>query len=35
MRILWGTRTFKIITIDNENDYNNYITIIAVEDVAT
>jgi len=35
MRILFGSRTFDIIKIDDENDYNNYITITATENVGT
>ena len=34
MRILYGTRTFNIIKINDENDNNNYITLEAIEDVA-
>jgi hypothetical protein len=34
MRILFGTRTFNIIKINDENDDNNYITLEAIEDVA-
>jgi len=34
MRILFGTRSFNIIKINDENDYNNYITLEAIEDVA-
>jgi len=34
MRILYGTRTFNIIKINDENDDNNYITLEAIEDVA-
>jgi SPP1 family predicted phage head-tail adaptor len=35
MRILYGTRTFNIIKISDENDNNNYITIEAIENVGT
>ena len=35
MRILMGSRTFDIIKINNENDYNNYINIEAIENVGT
>ena len=35
MRILLGTRTFDIVKINNENDYNNFITIEAIENVGT
>jgi len=34
MRILFGSRTFNIIKINDENDNNNYITLEAIEDVA-
>ena len=35
MRILFGSRTFNIVKINNENDYNNFITLTAVENVGT
>ena len=35
MRILFGSRTFNIVKINNENDYNNFITITAIENVGT
>jgi len=35
MRILFGSRTFDIVKINNENDYNNFITITAIENVGT
>jgi len=35
MRILFGSRTFNIIKINNENDYNDMITITATENVGT
>tara|TARA_R100001443_G_C3285981_1_gene161578 strand:+ start:318 stop:662 length:345 start_codon:yes stop_codon:yes gene_type:complete len=35
MRILFGTRTFDIIKINDENDFKNYITIEAIENVGT
>jgi hypothetical protein len=35
MRILFGSRTFNIIKINDENDYNNMITITAIENVGT
>ena len=35
MRILFGSRTFDIVKINNENDYNNFITIEAIENVGT
>ena len=35
MRILFGSRTFNIIKINDENDYNNMITITATENVGT
>ena len=34
MRILFGTRSFNIIKINDQNDDNNYITLEAIEDVA-
>ena len=34
MRILFGSRSFNITKINDENDYNNYITLEAIEDVA-
>ena len=34
MRIKFGTRTFNIVKINDENDNNNYITLEAIEDVA-
>ena len=34
MRILFGTRTFNIVKINDINDYNNYITLEAIENVA-
>ena len=34
MRILFGSRSFNIIKINDENDNNNYITLEAIEDVA-
>ena len=35
MRILFGSRTFNIVKINDENDYNNMITITATENVGT
>ena len=35
MRILFGSRTFDIVKINNENDYNNFITLTAIENVGT
>ena len=35
MRILFGSRTFDIVKINDENDYNNFITITAIENVGT
>ncbi len=35
MRILFGTRTFDIIKINDENDFKNYITIEAIENIGT
>ena len=35
MRILFGSRTFNIVKINNENDYNNFITLTAIENVGT
>ena len=35
MRILFGTRTFDIIKINDENDFKNYITLEAIENVGT
>ena len=35
MRILFGSRTFDIVKIDDQNDYNNFITITAIENVGT
>ena len=35
MRVLFGSRTFNIVKINNENDYNNFITITAIENVGT
>ena len=35
MRILFGSRTFNIVKINDENDYNNFITITATENVGT
>jgi len=35
MRIKFGTRTFDIVKINDENDYNNYITLEAIENVGT
>jgi len=35
MRILFGSRTFNIVKINDENDYNNFITITAIENVGT
>ena len=35
MRILFGSRTFNIVKINDENDYNNFITLTAVENVGT
>ena len=35
MRILMVSRTFDIVKINNENDYNNYINIEAIENVGT
>ena len=34
MRILFGSRSFNITKINDENDNNNYITLEAIEDVA-
>ena len=35
MRILFGSRTFNIVKINDQNDYNNMITITATENVGT
>ena len=35
MRILFGTRTFDIISIEDDNEYHKYIKIIGREKVAT
>jgi head-tail adaptor len=35
MRILFGTRTFDIISVEDDNEYHRYIKIIAREKVAT
>tara|TARA_R100000988_G_C3984134_1_gene158659 strand:+ start:263 stop:616 length:354 start_codon:yes stop_codon:yes gene_type:complete len=35
MRILFGTRTFDIIEINNVNELDNYLTIKAIENVGT
>jgi len=35
MRILFGTRTFDIKSIHNDNDYDKYIKILATENVGT
>ena len=35
MRILFGSRTFNILKINDENDYNNFITLTAIEHVGT
>ena len=35
MRILFGSRTFNIKSIHNDNDYDKYIKILATENVGT
>ena len=35
MRILFGTRTFDIISVEDDNEYHRYIKIIGREKVAT
>jgi|TARA_Y100000114_G_C11521904_1_gene213923 SPP1 family predicted phage head-tail adaptor len=35
MRILFGTRTFDIKSIEDDNEYNKYIKIVATENVGT
>ena len=35
MRILFGSRTFDTVKINDENNYNNFITITAIENVGT
>ena len=33
MRILFGTRTFDIKSIENDNEYDRYIKLVATENV--
>tara|TARA_R110000796_G_scaffold149072_2_gene265944 strand:+ start:446 stop:790 length:345 start_codon:yes stop_codon:yes gene_type:complete len=35
MRILFGSRTFDIKSIEDDNEYNKYIKVIATENVGT
>ena len=35
IQILFGSRTFDIVKINDENDYNNFKTITAIENVGT